>query len=128
MQKKEILNRECRLIFMILFRKGYLTFFRFPQLLIDWNLEFVKLRLGKVSELDAKYVKIQFKGLPNHLFSNSSCFNCFFQGTHICNCAGVYILQWKYSSPASSSRGPPKHLHRAKFLYYYEVLPSKDFR
>ena len=52
----------------------------------------------------------------------------FSQGTHICTQPGVFILQWKYSSQAMASRGAPRILHRTKIMYYYEVLPSREFR
>jgi len=50
------------------------------------------------------------------------------QGTHICTQPGVFILQWKYSSQATPSRGAPRILHKTKIMYYFEILPSKEFR
>eukprot|EP00794_Sanderia_malayensis_P008919 gene8919-9871_t len=50
------------------------------------------------------------------------------QGTHICTQSGVFILQWKYSSQTTTSRGAPKILHKTKIMFYYEILPSREFK
>ena len=62
-----------------------------------------------------------------------------FQGSHVTQWPGIYLLQWQMHSPpahmacslpgvedvltALHSPGP-----RCKLLYYYEVLASEDFR
>ncbi|XP_012563299.1 SEC14-like protein 5 [Hydra vulgaris] len=50
------------------------------------------------------------------------------QGTHICQQAGVYILQWKYSNAITNVRQTVKAQNKSKIMYYYEVLPSKDYK
>ncbi|XP_065066393.1 SEC14-like protein 1 isoform X1 [Rhopilema esculentum] len=50
------------------------------------------------------------------------------QGTHICTQPGVFILQWKYSSQTTPSRGAPRIMHKTKVMFYYEILPSREFR
>lgn len=53
------------------------------------------------------------------------------QGSHICQAAGWYVLQWKYyQSVPSMNRDQKAHHHNklAKVIFYQEVLASDDFR
>ncbi|XP_071813013.1 SEC14-like protein 5 isoform X2 [Apostichopus japonicus] len=53
------------------------------------------------------------------------------QGSHICQAAGWYVLQWKYYQSVPSMNRDQKVSHHnkvAKVIYYQEVLASDDFR
>ncbi|XP_053132653.1 SEC14-like protein 5 [Hemicordylus capensis] len=61
------------------------------------------------------------------------------QGSHVTRWPGFYILQWKMHSPipcAGTSLSRVDDVlatlqvsnHKCKIMYYYEVLPSKEFR
>ncbi|XP_063286814.1 SEC14-like protein 5 isoform X2 [Pelobates fuscus] len=59
------------------------------------------------------------------------------QGSHVTRWPGFYILQWKMHSPASGSSlvrvddvlaSLQGSSHKCKFMYYFEVLASEDFR
>ena len=62
------------------------------------------------------------------------------QGSHVTNCTGSYILQWSYFDRALSGGGGgggagqdmwdtiTHPQHKAKVMYYYEVLNSLDYR
>lgn len=67
------------------------------------------------------------------------CVAAVFQGSHVTQWPGVYLLQWQmHSAPGHMACSLPgvedvlMALHspgpRCKLLYYYEVLASEDFR
>lgn len=49
------------------------------------------------------------------------------QGTHICQQAGVYILQWKYAH-GGHTRQSLRVQNKVKIMYYHEILPSREFK
>jgi len=49
------------------------------------------------------------------------------QGTHICQQAGLFLLEWKYSNPVHARQSLKFH-NKTKIMYYHELLPSRDFR
>ncbi|KAM8961413.1 SEC14-like protein 5 isoform 2-T2 [Pelodytes ibericus] len=59
------------------------------------------------------------------------------QGSHVTRWPGFYILQWKMHSPVSGTSiarvddvlaSLQGSSHKCKFMYYFEVLASEDFR
>ncbi|KAH6943759.1 hypothetical protein HPB50_026935 [Hyalomma asiaticum] len=51
------------------------------------------------------------------------------QGSHVTNASGTYILQWRHlEGPQHHSFEFPLALHKAKVMYYYEVLKSQDYK
>lgn len=52
------------------------------------------------------------------------------QGSHITHKGGTYILQWKhYENPHHHTTFDfPLTTHKAKVMYYYEVLKSQDYK
>jgi hypothetical protein len=73
---------------------------------------------------------IQVHFLFNHsiyFFTNFRVVSVVVQGSHITSGSGKYVLQWKHVE----STGTHHHSfssHKAKIMYYCEVLKSKDFR
>ncbi|XP_012261894.2 protein real-time isoform X2 [Athalia rosae] len=49
------------------------------------------------------------------------------QGTHIMQLAGSYILQWQYVDD-QTDRLPAITSHKAQLMYFYETLPSAQYR
>ncbi|CAN8002366.1 unnamed protein product [Ixodes hexagonus] len=51
------------------------------------------------------------------------------QGSHVTSVAGTYILQWRHlEGPQHHSFEFPLAPHKAKVMYYYELLKSHDYR
>lgn len=51
------------------------------------------------------------------------------QGSHVTSAAGTYILQWRHlEGPQHHSFEFPLAPHKAKVMYYYELLKSHDYR
>ncbi|XKL63866.1 hypothetical protein PGB90_006230 [Kerria lacca] len=58
------------------------------------------------------------------------------QGSHVAQWAAIYILQWKYSSnvgnqfshDGNSGDSTKSSSHKAQIMYFYEVLPSANYK
>ncbi|KAK2726958.1 SEC14-like protein 1 isoform X2 [Artemia franciscana] len=55
------------------------------------------------------------------------------QGSHVISVEGTYILQWKFNEPVNHPTHAKDFIEsitssKAKFMYYYEVLNSDDYR
>ncbi|CAN7942749.1 unnamed protein product, partial [Ixodes pacificus] len=51
------------------------------------------------------------------------------QGSHVTSAAGTYILQWRHlEGPQHHSFEFPLAPHKAKVMYYYELLKGHDYR
>ncbi|KAM7297430.1 SEC14-like protein 1 [Ixodes scapularis] len=51
------------------------------------------------------------------------------QGSHVTSTAGTYILQWRHlEGPQHHSFEFPLAPHKAKVMYYYELLKGHDYR
>ncbi|XP_075724661.1 real-time [Rhipicephalus microplus] len=51
------------------------------------------------------------------------------QGSHVTNASGTYILQWRHlEGPQHHPFEFPLAPHKAKVMYYYEVLKSQDYK
>lgn len=52
-----------------------------------------------------------------------------FQGSHYCSRAGTYIMQWRVPDTAGGHSSTFDFgSHKCKFIYYYEILNSENFR
>lgn len=51
------------------------------------------------------------------------------QGSHVTSAPGTYILQWRHlEGPQHHPFEFPLAPHKAKVMYYYEVLKSQDYK
>ncbi|XP_022253439.1 SEC14-like protein 1 [Limulus polyphemus] len=52
------------------------------------------------------------------------------QGTHVASLEGTYVLQWRHldTQHHHHSFDFPLHQHKAKVMYYYELLKSRDYK
>ncbi len=60
------------------------------------------------------------------------------QGSHVAQNSGVYILQWKYNpnivsqlshdSSGSGDVSRSSSSHKAQIMYFYEILPSANYK